>query len=121
MSAYDIQNLYKLIQDLRAEVREFIGRSDTKHDHFEEHIDKDDDWKDKMEGQLTAIANALLQEQTRDNVEKEVVAETERKEEKRGDKWLLWWTTIVVGAFTILSNIGDILQFMAKIFNLLAG
>ena len=121
MSTQDIQNLYKLISNLQAEVREFIGRSDTKHDHFENHIGDWKGWKDRTEGQLNAIANALLQEQTRDNVEKEAETETERKEEKRGDKWLLWWTTIVVGAFAILSNIGEVVEFLAKILNLLAG
>ena len=121
MSTQDIQNLYKLINDLRVEVSDFIGRSDTKHDHFEDHITDWKSWKDNTEGQLNVIANALLQEQTRDHVEKEAEAETERKDEKRGDKWLLWWTTIVVGAFAILSNIGEFVQFFAKILNLLAG
>ena len=121
MSTHDIQNLYKLINNLRVEVREFIGRSDTKHDHFEDHIRDWKSWKDGTERQLNAIANALLQEQTRDDVEKETEAETERKEENRSNKWLLWWTTIVVGAFAILSNIGEVVQFFAKLFNLLAG
>ena len=121
MSTHDIQNLYKLLSDLKAQVSGFIGRSDTKHEHFDDHIKGSEKWQESTESQLNAIANALLQEQTRDNVEKEVEVKTDKQEDKRDNKWLMWRITIVAGAFTILSNLGEIFGFLAKLFSLLAG
>ena len=125
MSVQDIQNLYKLISDLKAQVSGFIGRSDTKHEHFDKHITHSEKRQERIESQLNAIANALLQEQTRDNVEKEVEVKTDQQEEKSDEKStnkrLLWQTTIVLGIFSILSNIDEVFGFLAKIFSLLAG
>ena len=121
MSTQDIQNLYKLLSDLKAQVSGFIGRSDTKHEHFDDHIKGSEKRQERIESQLNAIANALLQEQTRDNVEKEVETKTEKQEDKRDNKWLLWRITVVAGVFTILSNLGECFQFLAKLFSLLAG
>ena len=121
MSTQDIQNLYKLLSDLKAQVSGFIGRSDTKHEHFDDHIKGSEKRQERIESQLNAIANALLQEQTRDNVEKEVETKTEQQEEKSTNKRLLWQTTIVLAIFSVLSHLGEIFGFLAKIFSLLAG
>ena len=89
MSHEDIQNLYKLINDLREKVAEFIGSSETRDEHFETHIKKDDKWKTDMESQVSAIAQALLQDQTRDDAVKETKQELSAK----------WWAAIaIIGA-----------------------
>ena len=125
MSTQEIQHLYKLLSDLKAQVSGFIGRSDTKHQHFDDHIKGSEKRQERIESQLNAIANALLQEQTRDNVEKEVEEKTgqqeEKSEEQSSNKNLLWQTTIVLAIFSVLSNLGEIFGFLAKIFSLLAG
>ena len=125
MSVQEIQHLYKLLSDLKAQVSGFIGESKTKDGHFEQHIKKDEKWKENMDNQLNAIANALLQDQTRDDVEKEVEEKTEQKEEKDEDtssnKKLLWQTTIVLSIFSVLSNIDKVFGWFAKIFSFLAG
>ena len=129
MSVQDIQNLYKLVNDLRVQVGQFIGKSNSDHEHlsesFEDHVEEWKDWKGGIESQLNAIANALLQDQTRGDVEKAVEEKTEQKSEKdkdkSSDKRLLWQTTIVLAIFSILSNLGEIFGFLAKIFSFLAG
>lgn len=125
MSVHEIQTLYKLISNLQSELRGFIGRSDTKHEQFDDYIREAKDKDEKLDSQLTAIANALLQDQTRDAVEKEVEEKTEQKEEKDEDKSSnkrqLWQTTIVLGIFSILTNLEKIFGFLAKVFSFLAG
>ena len=98
VSTQDIQNLYKLVNDLRVEVSKFIGAATADHEHLseivEEHIEKDDKWKDKMEAQVSAIANALLQDQTHDAAVKET------KKEIGG----IWYAVIVI-VVTLLANL----------------
>ena len=89
MSTQDIANLYKLINDLRVLVSKFIGESQTKDEQFEKHIEKDDEWKENMESQVSAIANALLQDRTRDDAVNETKKELSAK----------WWAVIaIIGA-----------------------
>ena len=125
MSVQDIQTLFKLVNDLRVEVSKFIGKSNSDHEHlsegFDKHVKEWKGWRESTESQLNAIANAILQDQTRDTAEKEVETKIEKQEETRDNKWLMWRITIVAGAFTILSNLGQIFGFLAKIFSLLAG
>ena len=90
MSVQDIQNLYKLINDLREKVAEFIGSSQTRDKHFESHIEKDEKWKNDMESQVTAIAQALLQDQTRDKTKKEIGG---------------FWYAVIVIIVTLLANL----------------
>ena len=90
MSAQDIQNLYKLINNLRVEVREFIAKSGTKDEHFENHIEEWKGWKNGIEAQVTAIANALLQEQTAKETKKEIGG--------------LWYAVLVI-IVTLLANL----------------
>lgn len=114
-------------RDLRKEVRDIskeVAKGEKAHDNLKEmlgeHIKKDDKWKEDMGAQVTAIANALLQDKTRDNVEKEAEAETEKQEEKRSNKWLTWKTTLAVCGFAVIANIGEVVKFFAKLFSLLA-
>ena len=95
MSVQDIQHLYKLLSDLKAQVSGFIGRSDTKHEHFDDHITHSEKRQERIESQLNAIANALLQEQTRDNVEKEVEEKTDQQEEKSDENKYQQQTALV--------------------------
>ena len=90
MSAQDIQNLYKLINDLREKVAEFIGSSETRDKHFESHIENDEKWKNDMESQVTVIAQALLQDQTRDKTKKEIGG---------------FWYAVIVIIVTLLANL----------------
>ena len=125
MSVQEIQNLYTLLTDLKAQVSGFIGESKAKDKEFDKHIVKDERWKENTENQLNAIANALLQDQTRDTIEKAVEDKTEQKSEKDKDtssnKRLLWQTTIVLSIFSVITNLDKIFGFLSKIFSFLAG
>ena len=98
MSTQDIQNLYKLVNDLRVEVSKFIGTATADHEHLseivEEHVQKDDKWKEKMEAQVSVIANALLKDQTHDAAVKTT------KKEIGG----IWYAIIVI-IVTLLANL----------------
>ena len=100
MSTQDIQNLYKLINDLRVLVGKWIGESKVKDDQFEKHIEKDDEWKKDMVAQMSAIANALLQDQTHDNAVKETKKELSAK----------WWAAIAVVSAIIAGCLPVFLQ-----------
>lgn len=116
----DFRDLRKKVDTIAVEV----GKGEQAHDNLKDmlgdHIEKDEKWKDKMEGQLTAIANALLQDQTRDDAEKEVEQKSEAQTVHKENKWLTWKTTIAVCAFGVLANIGEVFKFLAKLFSLLS-
>ena len=124
MSAQDIQNLYKLVNDLRVQVGQFIGKSNSDHEHlsesFHDHVEEWKKWKGGIESQLNAIANALLQDQARGDVEKEAEQKSQVKKVQKENKWLTWKTTLALCVFAVVANIGDVVKFFAKLFNLLA-
>ena len=98
MSTQDIQNIYKLVNDLRVEVSKFIGTATADHEHLsetvEDHIEKDDKWKEKIGAEVAAIAQALFQGQTHNTAVKET------KKEIGG----IWYAVIVI-IVTLLANL----------------
>ena len=116
----DFRDLRKEVQNITKEV----AKGEQAHDNLKEmlgnHIKKDDKWKEDMGAQVTAIANALLQDQTRDDTEKEAEQKLEVKKVERKNKWLTWKTTLAVCGFAVLANIGEVVKFLAKLFTLLA-
>lgn len=109
MSAQDIQNLYKIINDLREKVSVHIGQSSAEHKTFQKHIEKDEEWKDSMEKQVNLIATEIIKEHSREE------GETERKK-KLAEHWK--WA-IVVGATLMANNLPKFLEGLAKMFSLL--
>ena len=114
-------------RDLRSEVNTIaqkVAQGEKAHEHLEkmlgDHIKKDDKWKEDMGAQVTAIANALLQDQTRDDAEKEAEQKSDAKKVELKNKWLTWKTTLAVCGFAVLANIGEVVKFLAKLFSLLA-
>ena len=114
-------------RDLRTKVDTIaveVGKGDKAHENLKEmlgaHITKDDKWKEKMSAQVGAIAQALLQDQTRDDAEKQAEKKTEVQQVEKKNKWITWKTTLVVCGFGVLANIGEVVKFFAKLFSLLA-
>ena len=111
MSVQDIQNLYKLIYDLREKVSSHIGQSSAEHKTFQKHIEKDDAWKDSMQKQVNLIATELIKEHSREE------GETQTKK-KLAEHWK--WA-IVVGATLMANNLPKFLEGLANLFSFLAG
>ena len=111
MSTQEIQNLYKLINDLREKVSAHIGQSSAEHKTFQKHIEKDDKWKDGMEKQVNLIATEIIKDQSRE--------EGEIKTKKKLAEHWKW--AIVVGATLLANNLPKFLEGLAKMFSLLAG
>ena len=108
MANEDIQNLNKIVNDLREKVSEFIGKSEAKDEKYDEHIAEDKQWKEKMGTELHAIANALLQDQSREE------GQTETKT-KLAEHWK--WAIVVI--VTLLA--GNFIEVMEKLSQIFLG
>ena len=115
------------LRDLRTQVNTIsqeVAKGEKAHENLKEmlgnHIIKDDKWKEDMGAQVSAIANALLQDKGRDDAEKEAEQKSEARNVEKKHKWLTWKTTVAVCAFAVIANIGEIVKFLAKLFSLLA-
>lgn len=101
-----------------------VAKGEEAHENLErmlgEHIKKDDRWKEDMASQVTVIAQALLQDQARDDTEKEAQQGAAAKKVAEKNKWLTWKTTVAVGGFAVLANIGEVVDFFAKLLSLMA-
>ena len=102
----DVQNLYKLVNDLREKVSEFIGKSEAKDARYDEHITEDKQWKQNMSNELHAIANALLQDQSREEGEKETKSQLAEH----------WKWIIVVGATLLAGNLPEVVKKLSQLW-----
>ena len=121
--AVDPQDFRDLRKDVNNIAKE-VAKGEKAHENLEnmlgEHIKKDDKWKEDMAAQVTVIAQSLLQDQTRDDAEKEAEQKSDAKKVERKNKWLTWKTTLAVCGFAVIANIGEVVKFLAKLFSLLA-
>ena len=110
MSVEDIQNLYKLINNLSVEVSGFIASTTSEHSHLSEtvdkHIEKDEEWKESMDAQLSAIAQSLLQKHARDEGQAEMKTKISE----------FWKWGIVIVATLIAGNLPEVFDKLSLIF-----
>ena len=120
------------ITALQADVKKLtveVAKGEVSHDNLKEllekHVVDTKEWRDNTSAQVNAIANALLQEQTRDAVEDEqesadrLVKQQSRMSES--DKRLMWRTTIVIAIVTFLTNADKAIGFVVKVLGGLSG
>ncbi len=114
MSDTQMQALQKEVHEIAIKVAK--GEQDHKNlkEMLEKHIENSEKWREQTDAQMQAIANSLLQEQTRDEVEDAYEEKQEQKQESWNNKKIILWTTAVLAVATLLTNFQEIIGLIKR-------
>ena len=109
MSDSQLRALQKEIHEIAIKVAKGEEAHDNLKEMLEKHIKNSEKWREATDSQMQAIANAILQDQTRDVVE----SEHEHKQQQQEVQWtntkVVLWTTAILAIATILANFREVI------------
>lgn len=118
MSVDRIDKLQDEIHDIALKVAKGEEAHDNLKDLLEGHIKNSEKWRESTDAQIHAIANALLQEQARDEVVLEHKSKQSRRQSELTNRQYLLYTTVFLGACAVLSNLDGLFELCRKFFGL---
>ena len=108
------QALQKEIHEIAIKVAKGEEAHDNLKEMLEKHILNSEKWRETTDTQMQAIASALLQDQTRDEVESAHEDKQERQEIQWNNTKIVLWTTAVLAIATVLTNFREVIETIKK-------